>query len=227
MRKARARTWKKAHRAIGARLAELRRERGSTRREIASRAGISHRMLVAYETEGVVPPASVLPGLSAALGVGLEELFAGIEQAAAAIPTSEPAPRKRGRKSRRTPPAFGGHLAELRRQAGLTQRELGAAIGVAQATVAYYETQSANPPVALVPAIAKALGVRIEQLFNGADAAAARSSVRLAKRLQSVEALPPRERRKLTQVIDAFLEREALKRGSSQTPSRERVGAGK
>ncbi len=62
--------------------------------------------------------------------------------------------------------SFGQRLASLRKAAGFTQIELAAELGVSQHMVAYYESPAATPPANLLPQIAVALGVSIDELFG-------------------------------------------------------------
>ena len=50
--------------------------------------------------------------------------------------------------------------------AGYTQVELAAELGISQRMVAYYESPNATPPANLLPHIANALGVSIDELFG-------------------------------------------------------------
>ena len=60
---------------FGARLAELRKERGFTQLELAEQAGLSRRMLAYYEGQSEHPPTTHLPGIARALGVETDELL--------------------------------------------------------------------------------------------------------------------------------------------------------
>ena len=76
-----------------------------------------------------------------------------------------------GKRIQSTEPAgndFGERLAALRKAAGFTQVELAAELGISQRMVAYYESPQAAPPANLLPAIATALGVSIDELFGRA-----------------------------------------------------------
>jgi transcriptional regulator with XRE-family HTH domain len=61
---------------------------------------------------------------------------------------------------------FGKTLGALRKARGLTQKELGVKIGVSQRMINYYECEAHHPPVALLPDLARALNVSLEQLFG-------------------------------------------------------------
>ncbi len=113
-------------------------------------------------------------------------------------------------------PSFGERLAAARKAAGFTQVELAAELGVSQRMVAYYESPTATPPAHLLPAIAQALGVSIDDLY-GRDAPKKRlakqeGDSRLRRRLLAIEKLETTEKRQVLQLIDAFIERGQLKR---------------
>ena len=112
-------------------------------------------------------------------------------------------------------PSFGQRLASLRKAAGFTQIELAAELGVSQRMVAYYESPAATPPANLLPQIAAALGVSIDDLFGvGTKRRLVKQDgdSRLRRRLLAIEKLAVAEKRQVLQVIDAFIERGQLKR---------------
>ena len=112
-------------------------------------------------------------------------------------------------------PSFGERLARLRKAAGFTQVELAAKLGVSQRMVAYYESPAATPPANLLPQIAAALGVSIDELFGvGAKRRLVKQDgdSRLRRRLLAIEKLDVAEKRQVLQVIDALIERGQLKR---------------
>jgi transcriptional regulator with XRE-family HTH domain len=82
--------------------------------------------------------------------------------------------------------------------------------------VSYYESPGATPPAHLLPPIAKALGVSIDDLYGHAPAkkklVKQEGDSRLRRRLLAIEKLEPNEKRQVLQVIDAFIERGQLKR---------------
>lgn len=111
---------------------------------------------------------------------------------------------------------FGRRMARFRKDAGYSQRELAKEIGISNRMIAYYEAQTEHPPTHLVPTLAKALGVTCDQLL-GVEKVNRRSrprDSRLWQRISQVEKLPAVQRKQIVQVIDAFIEREKLKKGS-------------
>ena len=76
----------------------------------------------------------------------------------------------RAKKAART---FGAHLAALRRKRGLTQSELASAAGISIWMVVGYEVRDANPRIAVLPRLARALGVTVDTLVGDSDTAMA------------------------------------------------------
>ncbi|TAM85360.1 MAG: XRE family transcriptional regulator [Candidimonas sp.] len=117
---------------------------------------------------------------------------------------------------------FGERLAALRKAAGFTQTELAAELGISQRMVAYYESPQAAPPANLLPDIANALGVSIDELFGRGGKrrlAKQEGDSRLRRRLLAIEKLEPAEKRQVLQLLDAFIERGQFKRQTEQNPA--------
>lgn len=111
--------------------------------------------------------------------------------------------------------SFGERLASLRKAAGFTQVELAAELGISQRMVAYYESPTATPPANLLPQIATALGVSIDELFGRnlkRKLVKQEGDSRLRRRLLAIEKLDVAEKRQVLQLLDAFIERGQLKR---------------
>jgi transcriptional regulator with XRE-family HTH domain len=103
---------------------------------------------------------------------------------------------------------FGARLAALRQSRGLTQTELGEAAGVSQRVIAYYETESTQPPGALLVDFARALRCTTDELLGVKPTAdpLAPKTARLLKRLQRIAELPPADQRAVLKLVDAMLE---------------------
>jgi len=110
--------------------------------------------------------------------------------------------------------SFGERLAALRKAAGYTQEELAEEIRVSRRIITYYEGESDYPPAALLPQLAKAFDMTVDELLGtGSIKKAARpSNTRLQRRLQQLEKLGAREKRQVLQLLDIFIERERWKR---------------
>jgi len=112
--------------------------------------------------------------------------------------------------------SFGERLARLRQEVGLSQRDLAAEVNISQRMVAYYEKQTAHPPTHLLALLAKALGVSADQLLGIKEVKSngRKKDNRLWRRFSQVEQLPQSQRKQIVQILDAFLEREKLKKAS-------------
>jgi transcriptional regulator with XRE-family HTH domain len=108
---------------------------------------------------------------------------------------------------------FGPRLAALRKAAGYTQVEFAEEVGISQRVVAYYEAPTAHPPANLLPDMARALGISVDELLGTAPIKRAKRSTssRLHRRIQEIEKLDARARRQIMQFLDTFIEREKLK----------------
>jgi transcriptional regulator with XRE-family HTH domain len=107
----------------------------------------------------------------------------------------------------RSAETFGRRLAGLRKQAGYSQRALAAELGISNRMVAYYEAQTTHPPAHLLPSLADALGLSVDQLL-GREAVTARKAPenqQLLRELRKVERLPPHARRSVIDHIDGLL----------------------
>jgi transcriptional regulator with XRE-family HTH domain len=137
--------------------------------------------------------------------------FSGCSFGRQAQPMGSSVPRKKP-----TPPPethFGQRLAQLRQEAGLSQRALEKLSGVSHRMIAYYEGRDSLPPGHVLAALAKTLQVGVDDLLapktpkKRGTAAASRP---LLRRLQQLEQLPLRDKRELLSIIDTYLERHRL-----------------
>lgn len=102
---------------------------------------------------------------------------------------------------------FGRRLTTLREAAGYTQQALAEAVGISQRMIAYYETANGNPPVTSLKNLAKALSVSTDQLL-GLEKVTNKNrprDTRLWRRFTQVEKLPPDQKKKIVDILDAFL----------------------
>jgi transcriptional regulator with XRE-family HTH domain len=110
---------------------------------------------------------------------------------------------------------FNERLTALRKAAGFTQVALAGELGISQRMMAYYESPNATPPAHLLPAIAQALGVSIDDLYGRSAPkkrlAKQEGDSRLRRRLLAIEKLGTAEKRQVLQLIDAFIERGQLR----------------
>ena len=108
---------------------------------------------------------------------------------------------------------FGARLAQLRKEAGISQTALAQELSISQRMMAYYEGPTAHPPGHLLPEIAKALGVSVEALL-GTEAAKRKTKAvdtRMQRRLQQLEKLDAKTKRQVMQLLDTFITNQKLK----------------
>ncbi len=123
-------------------------------------------------------------------------------------------PKKKKMTLDRKAESFGERLARLRQAAGFSQRALAAEIGISQRMIAYYEKETDFPPTHLLPLLARVLGVSADQLLGLAEVKEKDTNrdSRLWRRFNEVAKLPAAHRLQIVQILDAFLEREKLKK---------------
>jgi len=112
--------------------------------------------------------------------------------------------------------AFGERLARLRKNAGLTQRDLAAQLGISHRMVAYYEAQTDHPPALLLPTLTEILGVTTDELLGVKPLRedSRPTNQRLWRRFRQIERLPAKERKQLLGIIDAVLDRHRMQKAS-------------
>jgi transcriptional regulator with XRE-family HTH domain len=112
---------------------------------------------------------------------------------------------------------FGARLSRLRKEAGYTQQELAQEIGVSRRMIAYYEGETERPPTMLLPDLAAALGVTTDALLGVATLKkTTKPDRRLQRRMQQIERMNPRDKRQVLQLLDAFIEREQLRKDQAR-----------
>lgn len=114
--------------------------------------------------------------------------------------------------ARKTPPSLPGgetfsqRLAHLRKAAGYSQYTLADAMGITQRMIAHYENSNGNPPLYLLPKFSRALGVSVDQLLGMKEVKEIKKKdSRLWQRFAQAEKLPPKQRKKIVDLLDAFL----------------------
>jgi len=105
------------------------------------------------------------------------------------------------------PESFGRRLARIRKEAGYSQRSLAAELGVSYRVIAYYEAQTTHPPTHLLPAIADALSLSVDQLLGRAPVSKRKApqNERLIRQLRQVEKLPARARQSVIEHIEGLV----------------------
>jgi len=117
------------------------------------------------------------------------------------------------RKSTKARPPQGVRLAELRKAAGLSQYELARYVGVPQPNIAFWEQSEKPPRSEVLPKMAEALGVNVEDLLivdsPSAKARAAKGNGRPAGKVREVfdrvSKLPRRQQEHIVNWVSAYV----------------------
>jgi transcriptional regulator with XRE-family HTH domain len=96
----------------------------------------------------------------------------------------------------------------LHKARGFTQTdELGELLGVSQRVLTYYERESGRPPAHLLPRLADALKVTVDELvgYERLKEAQAPRNPRLWRKLREIEKLGEADRKAVLRFVDALL----------------------
>ncbi|MFN2529835.1 MAG: helix-turn-helix domain-containing protein [Pyrinomonadaceae bacterium] len=116
-------------------------------------------------------------------------------------------PMQTGRPAKRERTPFGQRLHTLREQAGLSQEQLGAKLGLSQRVYAYWERH----PVALRPdqllSLAEALNVSVEDLVgtNGKKKRGSGPTGKMRQLFEAASRLPRNQQQKIAAIIEPFI----------------------
>lgn len=108
--------------------------------------------------------------------------------------------------------SFGDRLRAARIATGMTQEQLGFALGVTKSSVSAWENDRETPGFRVLPALRTALGRSLDELVCGQDAPQAREAVRESPELYvgnaeertllvRYRALPPRRREAVLELL--------------------------
>ena len=102
---------------------------------------------------------------------------------------------------------LGSRLAQLRKEAGLTQVQLAEALGVSQQMVASYEVGRRRIPVSMLAALAQALKVQIDVLLGGTPKVQSRRgpASQLQRSIERISELPKPKQRFVIEMLETVL----------------------
>lgn len=102
---------------------------------------------------------------------------------------------------------LGARIAALRKEHGLTQTQLADELGLTQQMVASYEVGRRRVPVSLLPAIAEALAVSLEQLIGQKAAPTKRGPApKLQQQIERIQKLPRAKQRFVMEMLDTVIQ---------------------
>jgi transcriptional regulator with XRE-family HTH domain len=103
---------------------------------------------------------------------------------------------------------IGQRLARIRKQKGYTQKTLAERMGLIQALVSAYELSKIRLNAEMVIRFAKALGVSADEILGLKNNGGGKEhpSLRLIRRINRIESLPPARQKTVLKAIDFMLD---------------------
>jgi transcriptional regulator with XRE-family HTH domain len=115
--------------------------------------------------------------------------------------------------------ALGVRIATTRKGLGMTQVQLAEELGIAQQVVASYEVGRRRMPIALLPRLARALAVTVEELIGEETRPGKRGPApKLLQRMERIRRLPRTKQRFVMDMIDTVLQQATRERQQAQQP---------
>lgn len=120
------------------------------------------------------------------------------------MPTGRPA------KQERSP--FGRRLNQARLNAGLSQVQLAAELGMTQSAYAAWEREHIALKPAQIDRLCEVLQIRVEELFEDSPAKRSAGPTGKARRIfEEVSALPRRKQQRIVEVVEALVAQQMVK----------------
>jgi transcriptional regulator with XRE-family HTH domain len=114
---------------------------------------------------------------------------------------NKPAPMMIGDKT------FGQRMARIRKAKGYTQVELAKRMDIIQALISDYECDKLRPYHEMIVRLAKALDISTDELLGvkPIKTKSSKVSLKLQRRMQKIDVLPPAKQKIILQTIDTFI----------------------
>ncbi len=103
---------------------------------------------------------------------------------------------------------LGTRIAQARKHAGLTQKQLCEQLGIAQQTLAHYEGGKLRLPTSLLPTLAQILDVAVDELLGMTPQRGTGKrgpSPRIQQQLEAISVLPRTKQAFIQQMLDTML----------------------
>lgn len=112
---------------------------------------------------------------------------------------------------------FSKNLVRLRKERGFSQMKLAKLAGLTQRMIAYYENEAVKPPIDNIEAIAKVLGVKINDLLGTSESVTSQTLLakldsRTITKLKLILSLPKKERHIIYSIAENFHAKRELKK---------------
>lgn len=113
----------------------------------------------------------------------------------------------KGRPAFHPQPEMGAHLAQLREDAGLTQRQLAEKLDVPLSNITFWERSEKPPRAEILPKLAEAFDVSVDTLLRVKPIKPKKAVAkgRLQQVFEKVSKLPRRQQQKVVEMAEGFL----------------------
>lgn len=105
---------------------------------------------------------------------------------------------------------IGQRIARLRKERGLTQKQLAEKVGIIQVLVSDYEKGKLRLHAEMVVRFAQALGVKTDEFLglseNASEKAVVKPDLKIMRRLNRIASLPQNEQKIMLKAIDSWLQ---------------------
>jgi len=103
---------------------------------------------------------------------------------------------------------LGQRIAQFRKAQNLTQQQLAEILGISQQTMAHYEGGRLRVAVVMLPVLAKALSIFVEELIDEPSAAKGKRgpASKLQQQVDQISQLPRAKQKFVTEMLDAALQ---------------------
>jgi transcriptional regulator with XRE-family HTH domain len=102
---------------------------------------------------------------------------------------------------------LGSRIAQLRKDAGLSQQAVADALDIAQQTYANYEVARARPAVSMLPTLAQLFGISVDELLGLHKSGVARRGPTplLQKQIERLSQLPKAQQKVVLKMLEGVL----------------------
>lgn len=101
---------------------------------------------------------------------------------------------------------LGARIAQLRKEAGLSQQAVADTLEIAQQTYANYEVARARPAVSMLPTLAQLFGISVDELLGVQRNGGKRGPTPvLQKQIERLNRLPKTQQKVVMQMLDGLL----------------------
>jgi transcriptional regulator with XRE-family HTH domain len=102
---------------------------------------------------------------------------------------------------------LGSRIAQLRRDAGLSQQAVADALDIAQQTYANYEVARARPAVSMLPTLAQLFGISVDELLGLHKSGAPKRGPTplLQKQIERLSQLPKAQQKVVLKMLEGVL----------------------